>query len=83
MAESFRIQYGELPILEKHLKTLDESKSKDNNKNEKKLKLLRTEVGVEEIAEVVSRATGIPIAKMMEGEKEKLLRMENLYMTGS
>ena len=76
------MQYGELPILEKHLKTLDESKSKDNNKNEKKLKLLRTEVGVEEIAEVVSRATGIPIAKMMEGEKEKLLRMENLYMTG-
>ena len=68
--------------MEKHLKTLDESKSKDNNKNEKKLKLLRTEVGVEEIAEVVSRATGIPIAKMMEGEKEKLLRMENLYMKG-
>ena len=72
------LQYGELPILEKHLKTLDESKGKDNNQNEKKLKLLRTEVGVEEIAEVVSRATGIPIAKMMEGEKEKLLRMENL-----
>ena len=38
--------------------------------------LLRTEVGAEEIAEVVSRATGIPVSKMMEGEREKLLHME-------
>ena len=41
-----------------------------------KPKLLRTQVGTEEIAEVVSRATGIPVAKMMQGEREKLLRME-------
>ena len=41
-----------------------------------KNKLLRTQVGIEEIAEVVSRATGIPVAKMMQGEREKLLKME-------
>ena len=39
-------------------------------------KLLRTEVGAEEIAEVVSRATGIPVSKMMQGERDKLLQME-------
>jgi ATP-dependent Clp protease ATP-binding subunit ClpA len=39
-------------------------------------KLLRTQVGAEEIAEVVSRATGIPVSKMMQGEREKLLQME-------
>jgi ATP-dependent Clp protease ATP-binding subunit ClpB len=44
------------------------------------LKLLRTQVGAEEIAEVVSRATGIPVSKMMEGERDKLVRMEeNLH----
>ena len=69
MAASFRITVWRVAILKKHLKTLDDSKGKDNNKNEKKLKLLRTEVGVEEIAEVVSRATGIPITKMMQERK--------------
>ena len=57
------IQYGKLPELEKQL-VYDE-----------KPKLLRTQVGAEEIAEVVSRATGIPVSKMMEGERQKLLDM--------
>ena len=43
----------------------------------KKAKLLRTQVGAEEIAEVVSRATGIPVSKMMQGEREKLIQMED------
>ncbi|HEX6297659.1 MAG TPA: ATP-dependent chaperone ClpB, partial [Burkholderiales bacterium] len=61
------IQYGKIPQLEKQL----------NEKPEvKKVKLLRTQVGAEEIAEVVSRATGIPVSKMMQGEREKLIRME-------
>jgi ATP-dependent Clp protease ATP-binding subunit ClpB len=42
----------------------------------KEFKLLRNEVGAEEIAEVVSRATGIPVSKMMQGERDKLLQME-------
>ena len=77
MAASFRIAVWRVTNLRETFKNVG-PKNKDNSHNEKKLKLLRTEVGVEEIAEVVSRATGIPVAKMMEGEKEKLLRMENL-----
>ena len=42
-----------------------------------KPKLLRTQVGAEEIAEVVSRATGIPVSRMMQGEREKLLHIED------
>ena len=68
------LQYGKLPELKKRLKEAkdsEESKSADNAP-----RLLRTQVGAEEIAEVVSRATGIPVAKMMQGEKDKLLQME-------
>ncbi len=68
------LQYGKLPELKKRLKQAqdtEENKSVDN-----KPRLLRTQVGAEEIAEVVSRATGIPVAKMMQGEKDKLLQME-------
>jgi ATP-dependent Clp protease ATP-binding subunit ClpB len=61
------IQYGKLPQLEAQLK---------NSEQPYKPKLLRTQVGAEEIAEVVSRATGIPVSKMMQGEREKLIRME-------
>ncbi|MEN3111481.1 ATP-dependent chaperone ClpB [Uliginosibacterium paludis] len=65
------LQYGELPKLEAQLKAAEGSEDvKAPNK------LLRTQVGAEEIAEVVSRATGIPVAKMMQGEREKLLKME-------
>lgn len=68
------LQYGKLPQLEAQLKKAD---SEASNGAVKQNKLLRTEVGAEEIAEVVSRATGIPVSKMMTGEREKLLTMEN------
>ncbi|MBL8477303.1 MAG: ATP-dependent chaperone ClpB [Methyloversatilis sp.] len=66
------LQYGKLPQLEAQLNQAEKTGSaKPANK------LLRTEVGAEEIAEVVSRATGIPVSKMMQGEREKLLMMED------
>ncbi|HET6719477.1 MAG TPA: AAA family ATPase, partial [Rhodocyclaceae bacterium] len=65
------LQYGKLPALEAQLKAAEKGEgAKTANK------LLRTQVGAEEIAEVVSRATGIPVSKMMQGEREKLLKME-------
>jgi len=64
------LQYGKLPQLEAQLKHADKPKSG-------KPRLLRTQVGAEEIAEVVSRWTGIPVARMMQGEREKLLTMED------
>ena len=64
------LQYGKLPQLESQLKAAE--KTGENSQNH----LLRTQVGAEEIAEVVSRATGIPVSKMMQGEREKLLHME-------
>ena len=69
------LQYGKLPELEGKLKTaaVAEEKGLAAGKN----KLLRTHVGAEEIAEVVSRATGIPVSKMMQGERDKLLKMED------
>ncbi|WP_287953428.1 ATP-dependent chaperone ClpB [Diaphorobacter sp.] len=67
------LQYGTLPELEKRLKEAQDSEAGGAGT---KHKLLRTQVGAEEIAEVVSRATGIPVAKMMQGEKDKLLHME-------
>jgi len=66
------LQYGKLPQLEAQLKEANN----ESETQQKKHKLLRTQVGAEEIAEVVSRATGIPVSKMMTGEREKLLTME-------
>ena len=66
------LQYGRLPQLEAKLKEAAQYEAEGGQKH----KLLRTQVGAEEIAEVVSRATGIPVAKMMQGEREKLLLME-------
>jgi len=66
------LQYGKLPQLEAQLKAAEKA-----NEGAQKNKLLRTQVGIEEIAEVVSRATGIPVSKMMQGEREKLLHMED------
>ncbi|MDP1672783.1 MAG: AAA family ATPase, partial [Burkholderiales bacterium] len=66
------LQYGKLPQLETQLK---QAESAGNLQS--KHKLLRTHVGTEEIAEVVSRATGIPVSKMMQGERDKLLKMED------
>ena len=69
------LQYGKLPALEK---TLKEVQAKESAPGDKPVhRLLRTQVGAEEIAEVVSRATGIPVSKMMQGEREKLLQMED------
>ncbi len=68
------LQYGRLPELEAQLKQADTNAGGDGKKAERKL--LRTQVGAEEIAEVVSRATGIPVSKMMQGERDKLLHME-------
>ncbi|WP_439287784.1 ATP-dependent chaperone ClpB [Lonepinella sp. BR2904] len=64
------LQYGIIPNLEKQLAEVDKSDGKE-------MTLLRNRVTDEEIAEVLSRATGIPVSRMMEGEKEKLLRMED------
>ncbi len=69
------IQYGKLPQLEAQLKAAD-SVANLAGETKQPNKLLRTQVGAEEIAEVVSRATGIPVARMMQGEREKLLKME-------
>ncbi|GAB1393195.1 ATP-dependent chaperone ClpB [Rhodocyclaceae bacterium] len=66
------LQYGKLPQLEAQLKAAEKVGAGETAPN----KLLRTQVGAEEIAEVVSRATGIPVSKMMQGEREKLLKME-------
>src|SRR3954466_10970505 len=66
------IQYGRVPQLEAQLKQADKAPAKGQ-----KPRLLRTQVGAEEIAEVVSRMTGIPVSKMMQGERDKLVRMED------
>lgn len=69
------LQYGKLPELEKKLK---DAQAKEAGKaGSGKPQLLRTMVGAEEIAEVVARATGIPVAKLMQGERDKLLVMED------
>ncbi len=69
------IQYGRLPELEQRLKAASaaEAEAPVNGRP----RLLRTQVGAEEIAEMVSRATGIPVSKMMQGERDKLLAMED------
>jgi ATP-dependent Clp protease ATP-binding subunit ClpB len=66
------LQYGRMPQLEAQLKKAEKAPAK-----QEKPRLLRTQVGAEEIAEVVSRATGIPVSKMMQGERDKLLTMED------
>ena len=73
------LQYGKLPELEKRLKNAQavEAGKAANKDGTGRLQLLRTQVGAEEIAEVVARATGIPVAKLMQGERDKLLVMED------
>jgi ATP-dependent Clp protease ATP-binding subunit ClpB len=70
LARASEIQYGKLPELERQLKTAQEVETKG-------FTLLQDKVTAEEIAEVVSRWTGIPVSKMLEGEREKLLKMED------
>ena len=76
-AKVSELQYGRLPELEKQLKQAQANEAAGGTGAGGGNKLLRTQVGAEEIAEVVSRATGIPVAKMMQGEKDKLLQMES------
>lgn len=71
LARMSEIQYGVIPALEKRMQQAADAKSSDEGK------LVRSRVTEEEIAEVVSRWTGIPVAKMLEGEKDKLLNMES------
>jgi ATP-dependent Clp protease ATP-binding subunit ClpB len=68
-AKMSEIQYGKLPALEKQLAAAHDAETQD-------FKLVQTRVTAEEIAEVVARWTGIPVSKMLEGEREKLLHME-------
>jgi ATP-dependent Clp protease ATP-binding subunit ClpB len=69
LARMSELQYGKIPELEKQLDMASQAEMHD-------MQLLRNNVSDEEIAEVVSRWTGIPVSKMLEGEREKLLRME-------
>ncbi|MFA7387933.1 MAG: ATP-dependent chaperone ClpB, partial [Thiohalobacteraceae bacterium] len=69
LARMSELQYGRIPELEKQLDMASQVEMLD-------MKLLRNKVTDEEIAEVVSKWTGIPVSKMLEGERDKLLRME-------
>ncbi len=72
-ARASELEYGELPKLGQQLQAAE-----SNPEAKKANKLFRTEVGADEVAEIVSRITGIPVAKMMEGERDKLLKMEEV-----
>ncbi len=72
LQKASELKYGRIPQLEAQLRQQDTSAAAPRPAN----RLLRTQVGAEEIAEVVARATGIPVSKMMQGEREKLLHME-------
>ena len=69
LARASELQYGRIPELEKQLLQADQAESQS-------MQLLRNKVGEEEVADVVSKWTGIPMSRMLEGEREKLLRME-------
>jgi ATP-dependent Clp protease ATP-binding subunit ClpB len=70
------LKYGRLPELERRLKSYEDH-SKDQTHPDQRPKMLREEVGPEEIAEVVAKWTGVPVKKMLESETEKLLKMED------
>ncbi|MGY8871367.1 MAG: ATP-dependent chaperone ClpB [Pseudomonadales bacterium] len=73
LAKASELQYGIIPELQKQLAAASEAEEAGQENN----KLLRNKVTEEEVAEVVARWTGIPMSKMLEGEREKLLRMED------
>jgi ATP-dependent Clp protease ATP-binding subunit ClpB len=74
LARASELQYGRIPELEKQLASADQAEMQE-------MQLLRNKVSEEEIAEVVSKWTGIPVSKMLEGERDKLLRMEEGLQT--
>ena len=72
LAKVAELRYGKLPQLEKQLADLEKTETGDHNR------LLQEEVTSEEVAEVVARWTGIPVSKLVEGEKEKLLQLDTI-----
>ncbi len=77
VAEMSRLKYGVIPELEKQIAQLDLAEQQEQTDEPSEIKLLRNKVTDNEIAEVVSAATGIPVNKMMQGERDKLLAMED------
>ena len=75
-AEMSRLQYGVIPELEKQIADIDSAEQKEQTGEPIVVKLLRNKVTDHEIAEVVAAATGIPVNKMMQGERDKMLAME-------
>ena len=71
LARMSELQYGRIPELEKQLEDAMQAENRENT-------LLRNNVTEEEVAEIVSKWTGIPVSKMLEGEKDKLLQMESV-----
>ena len=65
------LKHGKLPILEAELEKLENAEKKDDS-------ILKEEVTAEEIADIVARWTGVPVTKLVEGEREKLLRLQNI-----
>lgn len=76
VAEMSRLKYGIIPELEKQIANLDLAEQKEQNGEPIEIKLLRNKVTDNEIAEVVAAATGIPVSKMMQGERDKMIAME-------
>ena len=75
-AEMSRLQYGVIPELEKQISEIDLAEQKEQTDEGGHIKLLRNKVTDNEIAEVVAAATGIPVSKMMQGDRDKMLAME-------
>ena len=75
-AEMSRLQYGVIPELEKQIAEIDSAEQKEQVGEPITVKLLRNKVTDHEIAEVVAAATGIPVNKMMQGERDKMIAME-------
>src|SRR2546421_12944456 len=72
LQKSAEITYGRIPQLEKEIQTLEKRLAEI----QKKAKYLKEEVDAEDIAEIVSKWTGIPVTKMLESEKERLVKLE-------
>lgn len=76
LGKAAEFKYGKLPELEKKLKSLTERTQKSADKTKSEARMLKEEVGPEDIAEVVAKWTGVPVSKMLESETHKLLTME-------
>jgi ATP-dependent Clp protease ATP-binding subunit ClpB len=72
------LQYGKLPELEKKLKDSEAAAESKDKEKDAKPRLVREEVTAEEVGQVVARWTGIPVSRLLEGEKDKLLRLDKI-----